>query len=83
MYELGVVYRNIQRADRAAADGFEATDTAGCLEHYPQVGVVEMVAVPSGPENLKVTFAEDVALVTGLLRGLLAQRSAGTGPDGR
>ena len=24
MYELGVVYRNIQRADRAAADGLAA-----------------------------------------------------------
>ena len=27
MYELGVVYRNIQRADRAAADGLAALPT--------------------------------------------------------
>ena len=28
MYELGVVYRNIQRADRAAADGLAALGSA-------------------------------------------------------
>nr|WP_257017662.1 hypothetical protein [Klebsiella pneumoniae] len=28
MYELGVVYRNIQRADRAAADGLAAQGNA-------------------------------------------------------
>lgn len=47
-------------AYRAAdADGFEATDTAGCLERY---AAVEIVAVPGTPGNLKITFAEDVAL---------------------
>lgn len=48
---------------RAGEDGFEATDTAGCLERYTDV---EIVAVPSGPGNLKVTFAEDVALAAEL-----------------
>ncbi|WP_205473715.1 2-C-methyl-D-erythritol 4-phosphate cytidylyltransferase [Nocardioides sp. SYSU D00038] len=49
-------------AHRAAArDGFEATDTAGCLARYTDLRVV---AVPGHPGNLKVTFAED--LVTAL-----------------
>ena len=65
----------LQAYNRAAADGFEATDTAGCLERYAEL---EVVAVPSTPHNLKATFAEDVALVT----SLIAQRSPGT-PSGR
>ena len=51
-------------AYRAAdAEGFEATDTAGCLERYADVRVA---AVPSGPGNLKITFPEDVALAAAL-----------------
>lgn len=47
-------------AYRAAdADGFEATDTAGCLERY---GDLPIAAVPSGPGNLKITFPEDLGL---------------------
>ncbi|NYD40586.1 2-C-methyl-D-erythritol 4-phosphate cytidylyltransferase [Nocardioides panaciterrulae] len=51
--ELLAAYR------RAAADGFEGTDTAACLERYADLTVV---AVPSSPLNLKLTFPEDVAL---------------------
>jgi 2-C-methyl-D-erythritol 4-phosphate cytidylyltransferase len=44
-------------AHRAArADGFEATDTAGCLAAYAQVAVV---AVESDAGNLKLTVAGD------------------------
>jgi 2-C-methyl-D-erythritol 4-phosphate cytidylyltransferase len=51
-------------AYRAAADdGFEATDTAGCVAAYRGVAVA---AVPSSALNLKVTFPEDVALATEL-----------------
>lgn len=52
-------------AYRAAAhDGFDGTDTAACLERYrPDVAVA---AVPSGPANLKVTFAEDLATASRL-----------------
>ncbi len=49
----------------AAAEGFEATDTAGCLSRYTEVAIA---AVPSGPGNLKVTFAEDVEAAASLLR---------------
>jgi 2-C-methyl-D-erythritol 4-phosphate cytidylyltransferase len=48
----------------AAADGFEATDTAGCLARYSDVRIA---AVPSGSRNLKITFPEDVALAAALL----------------
>jgi 2-C-methyl-D-erythritol 4-phosphate cytidylyltransferase len=49
---------------RAAEDGYESTDTAACFERYADLPVV---AVPSGPENLKVTFPEDVAIAESLL----------------
>jgi 2-C-methyl-D-erythritol 4-phosphate cytidylyltransferase len=49
---------------RAAADGFEGTDTAACVAAYSDLHVV---AVASGPANLKVTFPEDVAVAESLL----------------
>ncbi|MCY7395586.1 MAG: 2-C-methyl-D-erythritol 4-phosphate cytidylyltransferase [Nocardioides sp.] len=57
--------RDLLAAHTAAdADGFAATDTAGCLERYAGL---HAVAVPGSPTNLKVTFPEDVELVMGLL----------------
>lgn len=51
-------------AYRAAADdGFEATDTAGCLSRYSDLRIA---AVTSGPGNLKITFPEDLALAEAL-----------------
>jgi 2-C-methyl-D-erythritol 4-phosphate cytidylyltransferase len=44
---------------QAAADGFDGTDTAACLERYADLAIA---AVPGTPLNLKITFAEDVAL---------------------
>lgn len=49
----------------AAAEGFTGTDTAASLERYTDVVVA---AVPGEPTNLKVTFPEDLALVSELLR---------------
>jgi 2-C-methyl-D-erythritol 4-phosphate cytidylyltransferase len=49
---------------RAAADGFESTDTAACFERYAGLPVV---AVPGGATNLKVTFAEDLEVAERLL----------------
>ena len=43
----------------AAADGFEGTDTAGCVERY---ATGHVAAVAGSARNLKVTFPEDVAL---------------------
>lgn len=43
----------------AASDGFEGTDTAATYERY---ATGRVVAVPSGPANLKITFPDDVAL---------------------
>lgn len=51
--------------DRAAADGFDGTDTAACLERYAPG--FRTVAVPGSPLNLKVTFAEDLRTVAALL----------------
>lgn len=48
----------------AAAADFDATDTAGCLARYTDVRIA---AVPSGPRNLKITFAEDLELAQGLV----------------
>jgi 2-C-methyl-D-erythritol 4-phosphate cytidylyltransferase len=49
---------------RAAADGFESTDTAACFERYTDLPVV---AVHGGAGNLKVTFPEDLAVAERLL----------------
>jgi len=43
----------------AARDGFDGTDTASCFERYTDLGIA---AVPSSDTNLKITFAEDIAL---------------------
>lgn len=48
----------------AAADAFSGTDTASCLEAYSQVAIA---AVPGSASNVKVTYAEDVALAEDLL----------------
>lgn len=55
--ELLAAYRS------AATDGFEGTDTAGCVAAYADLAVA---AVPSSALNLKVTFPEDVALAVEL-----------------
>lgn len=47
----------------AAADGFEATDTAGCLSAY---GHVAIGAVASDAVNLKVTVGGDLAVAEAL-----------------
>lgn len=41
MYELGVVYRNIQRADRAAADGCACLGSATVHEAMGRVGLLQ------------------------------------------
>jgi 2-C-methyl-D-erythritol 4-phosphate cytidylyltransferase len=50
-----------RRADR---DGFTGTDTASCVAEYTNVAIR---CVPSPATNLKVTFAEDVAVAEHLL----------------
>jgi 2-C-methyl-D-erythritol 4-phosphate cytidylyltransferase len=51
-------------AHRAArADGFEATDTAGCLAAYADVAIG---AVESDAGNLKVTVADDLRVAEAL-----------------
>jgi 2-C-methyl-D-erythritol 4-phosphate cytidylyltransferase len=53
----------LEAHSRAAADGFESTDTAACVERYADLRVV---AVPGSSRNLKITFPEDVALAEAL-----------------
>ena len=48
----------------ARRDGFDGTDTAACLERY-QPDVV-IVPVPTGPANLKITYAEDLVTASRL-----------------
>jgi 2-C-methyl-D-erythritol 4-phosphate cytidylyltransferase len=48
----------------AARDGFDGTDTAACLERYQPDLVIE--AVPAGPTNLKITYAEDLVTASRL-----------------
>jgi len=49
---------------RAAADGYESTDTAACFERYADLPVV---AVHGGATNLKVTFPEDLDVAERLM----------------
>lgn len=51
---------------RAQDDGFEATDTAGCLERYTTEA--EVTWVDSDALNLKITFPEDLNLAEALIR---------------
>ncbi len=70
--ELGAVQtpqafhaRTLLEAHREAArTGFEGTDTAAVLAHS---GASDITAVASAATNLKITFAEDVALAERLL----------------
>jgi len=59
---------------RAAADGYESTDTAACFERYTDLPVV---AVHGGAANLKVTFPEDLAVAERLLQSMSAEIVAG------
>lgn len=55
-------------AHRAAAvDGFEATDTSGCVERYAPG--LRVRCVPGDPDNLKVTYRPDLPLAERLLAG--------------
>ncbi|MDQ6522812.1 2-C-methyl-D-erythritol 4-phosphate cytidylyltransferase [Nocardioides sp. LHD-245] len=50
----------------AAAAGFDGTDTAAAFTRFAPPDL-EVRAVPSGPANLKVTFAEDLRVAERLL----------------
>ena len=54
--------------DRARAEGFAATDTAGVLERYADQ-TLRVVAVAGSPRNLKITVAGDLDLAAALLAG--------------
>lgn len=56
--ELLYAYRCAQR------DGFEGTDTSSCVEHFTDIGVQTFAG---HAENLKVTYAGDLAVAERLL----------------
>lgn len=57
--------------EQAASDGFEGTDTAGCVARY---GTVRVAAVAGSSHNLKITFPEDVALAQAVSGSLTPER---------
>ena len=52
--------------ERADAEGFQATDTAGCMARY---GALPVAAVDGSARNLKITFPEDVGVAEALTPG--------------
>lgn len=52
----------------ASAAGFDGTDTAAVFAQFAPGDELSIRAVASGPGNLKVTWAEDVAVAERLLR---------------
>jgi 2-C-methyl-D-erythritol 4-phosphate cytidylyltransferase len=57
--------QSLLRAYRAAAvDGFEGTDTSSCIEKYTDE---QVRTFPGDAGNLKVTYAQDVAVAARLL----------------
>ena len=60
---------------RAAVEGFVGTDTAACFQRYrPE----PMTWLPGDPENLKITFPEDLSIAEAALRR--SARSGGQSP---
>jgi 2-C-methyl-D-erythritol 4-phosphate cytidylyltransferase len=60
------------RAYRIAnRDNFEGTDTASCIEKFSDV---EVRTFPGAEGNLKVTYADDIAIAEALMRGRPAGR---------
>lgn len=56
---------DLLRAYRSAErDGFEGTDTSSCIERYTEI---EVQTFPGRADNLKVTYARDVAVAQHLL----------------
>lgn len=54
--------------EAAARDGFVGSDTASCVEAYPELaGTLVVRAVPGEPHNVKITFPEDLLVVERLL----------------
>lgn len=60
--------RDLLQAYRSAErDGFEGTDTSSCVERYTDV---EVWTFPGRTDNIKVTYARDVAVAQHLLSRL-------------
>lgn len=54
--------------EAAALDGFVGSDTASCVEAYPDpTGALVVHGVPGEPRNVKITFPEDLFVVERLL----------------
>jgi 2-C-methyl-D-erythritol 4-phosphate cytidylyltransferase len=52
---------------RAADAGYDGHDTAEIMQRFAEL---EIVGVPGDPTNIKVTYPDDLSLVTDLLEGL-------------
>jgi 2-C-methyl-D-erythritol 4-phosphate cytidylyltransferase len=60
-FRAGALFDAYRRANDV---GFRGTDTASCIERFTDVTIV---GVPSSSANLKVTYAEDLAVAEELL----------------
>ncbi|MEO3760298.1 IspD/TarI family cytidylyltransferase [Mycobacterium sp. B14F4] len=66
--------RPLLDAYRAAdREGFEGTDTSSCVERF---GDVAVRTVPGEPDNIKVTYARDIAIAEHLLRHRISARDS-------
>ena len=68
LFNKAEALKKLHAYEKAQVDGFTGTDTGACVERY--YPTIKAFGVDAESANLKITYAEDLALA----KALLAQR---------